>query len=74
MTGALYSDGQLSLMTSAGTGYAARNDLCAVGQVSSQSRYILVIDVFDFIHAERADFLSALSVASVGSFNSLFFH
>ena len=62
MTCAFYSNSQLSLMTSAGTGYAAWNNLCSVRQVSLQSWNIFVIDVFDFIHAERTNFFSAFSV------------
>ena len=74
MTCAFYSNSQLSLMTSAGTGYAAWNNLCSVRQVSLQSWNIFVIDVFDFIHAERTNFFSAFSVASVISFGSFSFH
>ena len=74
MTCAFYSNSQLSLMTSAGTGYAAWNNLCSVRQVSLQSWNIFVIDVFDFIHAERTNFFSAFSVASVISFGFFSFH
>ena len=72
MTSTFNSYSQLSLMTSASTGYTAWNDLSSVRQISFQSWNIFVVDVFDFIHAERTNFFSAFSVASVVSFSSFF--
>lgn len=56
MTSTFNSYSQLSLMTSASTGYTAWNDLSSVRQISFQSWNIFVVDVFDFIHAERTNF------------------
>lgn len=73
MTSTFNSYSQLSLMTSASTGYTAWNDFSSVRQISFQSWNIFVVDVFDFIHAERTNFfllfLLRLSFLSVLSFS-----
>ena len=70
VSGAFYSDSQLSLMTSAGTGNTPRDDLSAVRQLPFQSRNIFVIDLLNFIHAESANFFAGFSAASFISFGS----
>lgn len=77
MSCALDRDGQLTLMTGTGAGYTAGDDLSAVGEISSQTGDVLIINIMDFIYAEGTNFLSAFSAArlavAVASIKSHFF-
>lgn len=68
-TSSLDSHGQFSLMTGAGAGHTTGNDLGALREVSSQTSYILVINGFNLIGAEGADFSS--SSAAISTFLSI---
>lgn len=71
MTSTLDRDRQLTLMTGAGAGHAAGQDLGTLGDISAELRIILVIDGFYFIDAEAANLLAALAATTaVISFRS----
>ena len=70
MTCAFDSGSQLALMACAGAGNSSGNDFASLGEESSQTGNIFVIDVGNFINAERADFFSAAAVAVHGSFRT----
>ena len=53
--GALHGFGDSALMASAGAGAAPRIDLAGVGDKPAQQIDVLVVDLVDFIRAERAD-------------------
>ena len=61
LTGALDGLGELTLMMSAGTGSATRQDLAAFGQETAKLRSVLIIDRLALINAELAN-LSALMI------------
>ena len=62
MAGALDSDSKLTLMHSAGTADAARKDLTALGaDAARKTAGILVIDVFDLVCTEHANFTTLVS-------------
>ena len=63
---ALDCNGYLTLMLSAVTGNAARQDLATLSDVALQLCYILVVDVLDLINAEAANLLAWAS-ASISS-------
>ena len=63
MSCALDRNSQLALMTGAGAGYTAGDNLSAVREISSQAGDVLVINLMNFIYAEGTDFLSAFSAA-----------
>ena len=77
-TRALDSGGELSLVLCAGAGDSSGKDLRAFGDALSQSDGVLVVDVFDVVSAEHANFLSSVAVgtlchslrSSFGSFGS----
>ena len=54
MTCTLDSLGQLTLMSSAGTGHAAGQDLAALGHVLLQLAGIFIVNVCNLIYAECA--------------------
>ena len=58
MAGALDGDRQLTLMSSAGAGGTAGQDLAALGQVTAELRSVFEIDVRNLIDAEGADLLA----------------
>src|SRR4029077_13321682 len=60
--GTLEGDRQLTLVTGAGAGLAARLDLGALGQVAAEAVDLLVVDLRGLVGAERAD-LPATAVA-----------
>lgn len=60
----LDSCGELSLMLCASTGYTARKNLRSVGSVLTELVYIFVVDALNFIYAEGANLLAALSVGA----------
>lgn len=62
MSCALDSDGELALMSCAGTGSTARNDLGALGKISAKAGDILVIYIFDLINAKCANLLAGFAV------------
>ena len=64
---ALDGDGQLTLMSSAGAGGTAGQDLAALGQIAAQFGRILVIDMLDLIHAEAAYLLALTGTHSIVS-------
>ena len=78
MTRTLDSDGELTLMLCAGAGDSSGEDLRTLGDILSQTGYVLVIDLVDVICAELADFLLSAYRRAVGlgsvSFGSLFIH
>ena len=61
MACALDGYGQLTLMTSAGAGYTAGNDLSAFGKVLTQTGNILVVDFLNSIYTESANLSAGLS-------------
>jgi hypothetical protein len=62
VAGALDSDSELTLMHSAGTADAARKDLTALGaDAARKTAGILIVDVFDLISAEHANFAALVS-------------
>jgi hypothetical protein len=61
--GALDGYRQPTLMTSAGAGHAARENLAAFLDERSENLGFLVIDVIDAVYAETADLLLADVVA-----------
>ena len=65
VTSSLDSHGQFSLVTGAGAGHTTGNDLGALREVSSQASYILVINGFNLIGAEGADFSSSSAAISI---------
>ncbi len=70
MACALDCDCQLALMACTRAGNTARHNFGALGKESSELRYILVINRLYFIHAEGADFFSALALVSIESLHS----
>ena len=60
----LDSVSELSLMLSAGTGDSSGKNLCAFGDILSQSAGILVINRFDLFCAELADLSSLAAILS----------
>jgi len=56
LSGALDSVGQGALMRRASTCGPSRKDFSAIGNVSAQAIDALVVDIIDFIYAERAYF------------------
>ena len=63
MSGALDRNGQQPLMTGAGAGHSAGNDLSSLRKISPQAGNIFVIDGLNLIDAESANLSSGLSVA-----------
>ena len=53
--GAFYGERKLTLMLGAGTRSAAGNDLTLFGYETFKSRNVLVVDLLDFLGAERAN-------------------
>ena len=58
LTGTLDSGGQVTLVSGAGTGGTAGQDLAARGQVTAELAGVLVIDAGHLIHAECANLLT----------------
>ena len=67
MPGALDGDSQLTLVSGAGTGSTAGQDLAALGQITTQLGSILVINALNFIHAEAANLLALAGTHSIVS-------
>ena len=63
LSSSLDSGGELSLVKSAGTGYASGEDLCSLGNELSELCNILVIDSLYLILAEDANLLSSVNRA-----------
>jgi hypothetical protein len=63
LTSALDSGGQVTLVSGAGTGGTAGQNLAALGQVTAELAGVLVIDAGHLIHAKCAN-LSALAGAN----------
>ena len=61
MTCTFDSNGQLTLMACTGTGDSARNNFRSLRQISSQLRHIFIIDLFNFVDTELANFFAAFS-------------
>lgn len=74
MSCTLDCNSQLTLMLCAGTGYTAWNNLGSLREISSQTRDILIIDAFNLINTESADFSSALTVHAASIVISFSFH
>lgn len=70
MTGAFDSGCQLTLMACAGSGNSSGNDFASFREESSQTGDIFVINVGNFINAERADSFTAAAVAVHWSFRT----
>src|SRR5215203_4118716 len=64
MAGTLDRGGQRALMFGAGAGLAARLDLAALGDVAPQAREVLVVDLFDAVHAEGANLAARAKAAA----------
>ena len=60
LTCSLNCYGKLSLVKSAGTGYASGENLCSLGNKLSELCNILVIDFVYLVLAEDANFLSSV--------------
>ena len=58
MTGALDGGGQIALVSGAGTGGTAGQDLAALGQVTAELSGVLVVDGGHLVHAESANLLT----------------
>ena len=71
LTSALDSDGQLSLVTSTGTGYAAGQNLGTLGHVTAQTSNVFVIDAFYVVYAEAADLAATLAASACTLSSSL---
>ena len=72
MAGALNSGGKLTLMTGAGAGHTAGQDLCAVGYKLTKTCNILIIDAFYLINAKAAYLSAALmSACTLGALRTL---
>ncbi len=56
--------GELSLMLSASAGDSSGKNLCTLGDILSQSDGILVVDCFNLLCAELADFSSLAAILS----------
>ena len=65
MSRTLDGDGELTLMSCAGAGGAARNDLCALGKISAKTGNVLVVYVFDLVYAESANLLAGFASAAI---------
>ena len=72
LSSSLDSGGELSLVKSAGAGYASGEDLSSLGDELSELSYVLVIDAVNLVLAEDANLLSsvhrtegALSIVSI---------
>ena len=66
MSCALDSDGELALMSCAGTGNTSGDDLSSLRQdLAAVLTDGLVIDVLDFINTESADFSAGLSATGI---------
>ena len=63
LSSSLDSGGELSLVKSAGTGYASGEDLCSLGNELSELCNVLVIDSLYLILAEDANLLSSVNRA-----------
>lgn len=62
-TSAFDCSGQLTLMFSAGAGNTTGQNFAAFGNITAQFSNILVIDFFNFINAEAANFSSGSSTS-----------
>ena len=71
LTSTLDSGCELSLVSCAGACYTAGQNLAALAHITAETRDILIIDVLDFVNAERANFLAALSAVRTISHNFL---
>ena len=60
LTSSLNCYGKLSLVKSAGAGYASGENLCSLGNKLSELSYILVINAVNLILAEDANLLSSV--------------
>jgi len=65
MTCTLDCDGQLTLMLCTNTGHSARQDLGTIGKITAQLCGILIIDLANFIYAERAYFFALTSSITI---------
>jgi len=63
LSSSLDSGGELSLVKSAGAGYASGEDLCSLGNELSELCNILVIDCLNLVLAEDANLLSSVNRA-----------
>lgn len=66
--GALDSDGELTLVSSTGTGYSAGKDLGTLGNELAKTGYILIINAFYVFGAEMANLFSGLTMHRAISF------
>ena len=64
MAGTFYSNGQLTLMLGAGTGYTPGNDFSPFGKnLAAVFANGFIIDIFDSLYAESANFSAGFSIA-----------
>ena len=64
MPRSLDRDGQRALVPGAGAEFAARLDLASLGDVATQARSVLVVDLPDLVDAESADLASPAEAAT----------
>ena len=74
LTSSLDRGGQLSLVKSAGARYAARKDLCSLGNELSELCNVLVINLGYLILAEDANLLSSVHRTECGTLSIVSFH
>ena len=68
MPGTLDCYGQLTLMPGAGTGHTAGNDFRPLGKdLAAVFADGLIVDILNFVDAERADFSAGFSAAAIPS-------
>ncbi len=66
VTGALERDREATLMTSAGSRHATRQDLASLADEAAKARDLLVVDEMDLLHTEVANLLVWLAVPLIG--------
>ena len=74
LTCSLDSGGELSLVKSAGTGYASGEDLCSLGSELSELSNILVINLSNLVLTEDANLLSSMVLTECGTLSIFIFH
>jgi len=74
LSSSLDSGGELSLVKSAGAGYASGEDLCSLGNKLSELSNILVINASYLILAEDANLLSSVHRTEGRTLSIIFLH
>ena len=74
LSSSLDSGGELSLMKSAGAGYASGEDLCSLGNELSELCNVLIIDSLNLVLAEDANLLSSVVRTEGGALRIVSLH